>query len=173
MCEKLKFHYNKGASWIQFSPNSFSTAKAFRAGSFAPGISTFIGRTFKNGEIQIGRFQNVPPVGLWYTLDGEKILESSSIEILSDNNFGWKNSSHGKFEKNAVMPGDVKKYNLPFYIGRIVINQQTFIGIIVRSMGLMHYSDESGIERTSHCYEVLVCNSCNEKFIFNKFLIKI
>lgn len=128
------------------------------AGSFAPGISSYIGRTFKNGNLQIGRFQNVPPNGLFYTLDGEINFESESIEILSNGNFLWKNSSHGKFERNAVTVNGLKAHQLPFYIARHIINGQTHVGVVIRVLGLMYYIDENGVERSTDCYEVLSCN---------------
>jgi hypothetical protein len=135
--------------------------KAFNAGSFAPGISTFIGRTF-NGIMQIGRFQNVPPIGLFYTLDGESKFENETIEILSNNNFSWKNSSYGKFEPKAVLIDNFKPYQLPFYIARYVVNSQTHVGVVIRALGLMYYTDGNGIERSTNCYEVLICNESGE-----------
>lgn len=107
--------------------------------------------------MQIGRFQNVPSIGLFYTLDGKSTFENESIEILSKNNFGWKNSSHGKFEPKAVTIDSLKIYQLPFYIARFVVNDQTHVGVVVRVLGLMYYTDENGIERTTDCYEVLIC----------------
>lgn len=108
--------------------------------------------------MQIGRFQNVHPIGLFFTLDGETKVENNSIEILSVNNFSWKNSSHGKFEPNAVSINNLNPYQLPFYIARYTVNGQTHIGMVVRVLGLMYYSDGHGIERSTDCYEVLICN---------------
>lgn len=142
--------------WKSF--NYFNTPQidGFRVGLFAPGRSSFIGRAKVNDEYHIGRIQTARPIGLFYSLDGSSKFTNSSIEYLVKNDkFVWKNSSNGVIEVNAVTVS--AKRNLPYYIGRIMVNGFAYLGTIVRVLGVMYYVDENGIERTTDCYEVLTC----------------
>ncbi|XP_070509086.1 uncharacterized protein [Chironomus tepperi] len=142
-------------TWKPFDSINAILTDGVRVGSFSPSISSFIGRALVNGELQIGRIQLSHPTGLYYTLDGSVRFANSSIEYLENSNFIWRNSSHGALVRNAVTVTASK--NLPFYIGRIGINGFSYIGTVVRVLGLMYYGDENGVERTTDCYEVLTC----------------
>ncbi|KAL7014061.1 hypothetical protein ACKWTF_015721 [Chironomus riparius] len=146
--------------WKTFDLNSNILDDKVRAGSFSPGISSFIGRTLVNGELQIGRIQISHPAGLYYSLDGSVRFTNSSIDYLENSNFIWKNSSHGALVKEAVTVQATR--NLPFYIGRHQVDGLSYVGTVVRVLGLMYYGDENGIERTTDCYEVLTCQNVND-----------
>lgn len=154
-------------SWQTFdAEDSTFLSNAVRVGSFAPGVTSFIGRHFVNGEVQIGRIQLVEPTGLFYSIDGEIKFTEASIEYLVADKYTWKNSSNGNYVKDAVPIGSTSKNQLPYYIARYNVNNQFHVGIVIRILGIMHYSDENGIERSTDCYEVLVCSSSEEGNFF-------
>ncbi|KAG5667784.1 hypothetical protein PVAND_015754 [Polypedilum vanderplanki] len=155
---KPSCNLNCASHWKPLEPNNSPIIDGVRVGSFAPGISSFVGRISINNEVQIGRIQLVPPIGLFYSFDGVGKFQNSSIEYLTRNpNYTWKNSSNGERVEDAVTMAGSR--NSPFYIGRVKINGFEHVGTVVRSLGLLYYSDGSGVERTTDCYEVLACQS--------------
>lgn len=89
---------------------------------------------------------------------------NSSIEFISKSpaqTFAWIKSSSGAVVKNAISINEVN--NWPFYIGRIKVNGNFFIGKVLPSVGLK-YTDKYKIEKIVKLYEVLTCESMvNEK----------
>ncbi|KAG5667256.1 hypothetical protein PVAND_015245 [Polypedilum vanderplanki] len=155
-CANKFYHY-----YLDDEPAEYGLS----AGQYAPDKRAYVAIGIWEGMCLVGGCIQLNPPGFYKPTLGDKgifVNESQQMWYLGKrkhHHFQWIASENGKVEPFTIEFG-LKSGGLLSYVGRIRINNFTFLGNVVPDMNIFHYVDENGnARRTNVGYEVLTCKS--------------